>query len=399
MLKTALLKGVVYVYYFDPSHTMITITFERTSSMKKISLLILSILILSTLQSCKVGRFIAYNFADIKDYKKFPSREIKKGSTTFQFATTEKGKAPKELTKEGKSIKFEKLLTDNKTVAFLIIQNDTIQYENYFSKYTKNSIVPSFSMSKSILSILIGCAMDDKLIKSVKEPITNYIPELKKNGLEKVSIEHLLQMTSGIKFNESYSNPFGDAATFYYGRNLRKAMSKIKLKNTPGKKFEYISGNSQLLGLVLERALKTMTISTYLQEKIWQPLQMEYAASWSIDKKKNGLEKTFCCINARARDYAKIGRLYLNSGNWNGKQIVSENWITLSTKVDSTNGSAHFYQYQWWLPSSTGEFMAQGILGQYIYVNPAKKLIIVRLGKKEGKADWWEILRTLGQSY
>ena len=367
--------------------------------LKRINFLILIFVILTTLNSCKVGRFIVYNFADINDYKKFPERKIEIGTTQFHFATTEKGKLPKELTIKDKSYPFEKYIEDNKTVAFLVIQNDTIQYEKYWKKYDETSIVPSFSMAKSILSILIGCAFDDKLLQSVNEPVTNYIPELKENGFDKVTIEHLLQMTSGLNFNESYYNPFGDAATFYYGTNLRKAINKMKLKTEPGKHFDYVSGNTQLLGLVLERVLKTQTITSYLEEKIWKPLDMEFDASWSLDRKKNGLEKTFCCINARARDYAKIGRLYLNKGKWNGKQIVSENWVNQSTKIDTTNGSAWYYQYQWWLPTKTGDFMAQGILGQYIYVNPNKNLIIVRLGKNEGKADWWDILATLGQAY
>lgn len=100
------------------------------------------------------------------------------------------------------------------------------------------------------------------------------------------------------------------------------------------------------------------------------------------------MEKTFCCVNARARDFAKIGRLYLNKGNWNGKQIVSEKWVAESTKVDTTEGSADYYQYQWWLPSANGDFMAEGILGQYIYVNPAKKVVIVRMGKNNGGINW-----------
>jgi CubicO group peptidase (beta-lactamase class C family) len=366
---------------------------------KPINLLLVTILILSTLNSCKVGRFVFYNFADINDHKKFPARVAENGDVTFQFSVAEEGKVPKELNVKGKSYPFEEYLEENNTVAFLVIQNDTIQYEQYWGKHDAASVVPSFSMAKSVTSILIGCAIDDQLIKSVNEPVSNYIPELKENGFDKVSIEQLLQMTSGLDFNESYTNPFGDAATFYYGRNLRKAITKMKLKNEPGQKFDYTSGSTQLLGLVLERALKDKTITSYLQEKIWKPLEMEYDASWSLDKKKNGLEKTFCCLNARARDYAKIGRLFLNKGNWNGQQIVSEKWVTQSTKVDTTNGSVWYYQYQWWLPSQTGDFMAQGILGQYVYVNPEKNLVIVRLGKNSGKADWWGILGSLGQAY
>jgi CubicO group peptidase (beta-lactamase class C family) len=372
--------------------------------------------LLMSLSSCKVGRFVVYNFADINDHKKFPSRDIKKGATKFQFPIAEKGKVPKEILQYGGiaknqfytsprlerkvlSFEFEQLLEESKTVAFLIIKNDTIQYEKYWGKYDESSIVPSFSMAKSITSILIGCAIDDKLIKSVNEPITNYIPELKENDFDKVTIENLLQMTSGIKFNESYINPFGDAATFYYGKNLRKAIKKMKLEIEPGERFAYSSGSAQLLGLVLERALKNKTISSYLEEKIWQPLEMEFDASWSLDRKKNGLEKTFCCINARARDYAKIGRLYLNKGKWNDKQIVSENWVAQSTKIDTTNNSSLRYQYQWWLPSQTGDFIARGILGQYIYVNPEKNLIIVRLGKGLRQRDWLTAFVGISQTY
>lgn len=362
---------------------------------RQIRLGLLMIITSTLLTSCQLGRFVFYNFADIKDHKKFQSRPLTANASSFHFQTTNKGKFPKELN----NIPFDKYLEDNKTVAFIIIKNDTIQYEKYFKGYDKESIVPSFSMAKSVTSILIGCAIDEGLIKSVDEPITNYIPELKKNGFDKVTIKHLLQMTSGIKFNESYVNPFGDAASFYYGLNLRKEIGKMKLKTEPGKKFEYVSGNTQLLGLVLERSLKEKTITSYLQDKIWTPLEMEYDASWSIDRKKNGLEKTFCCLNARARDFAKIGRLYKNKGNWNGKQIVSQKWVEESTKLDTSEGSANFYQYQWWLPTPNEDFMAEGILGQFVYVNPSKDLIIVRLGKKEGKADWWTIFTSLAKAY
>jgi CubicO group peptidase (beta-lactamase class C family) len=352
------------------------------------------------LTSCKIARFVGYNFADIKDYKKFPYRTAENSNNdTFRFYTTTRGKAPKETTIDGKKISFNQYLEQNNTVAFLIIKNDTIQYEQYFRGYHRASIIPSFSMAKSVTSILIGCAIKDGHIQSVQEPVTNYLPELKKNGLDKVTIEHLLQMTSGLKFNEGYSNPFGDVATFYYGRNLRKAIRKMKLKTEPGKEFEYLSGNTQLLGLVLERALKNKTVTQYLQEKLWQPLGMEYDATWSLDKKKNGLEKTYCCVNARAVDYAKIGRLYLNKGEWNGRQVVPAEWVEKSTIADKNNGSVDYYQYQWWLPTATGDFMAQGILGQYIYVNPAKNLIIVRLGKSEGKVDWGSLFVNLAQSY
>jgi CubicO group peptidase (beta-lactamase class C family) len=339
-----------------------------------------------------------YNFAGIKDHKIFPNRTIEKGDSTFYFVEGIE-KKPDTVIFDDEKMDYEEFLKKQKTVAFLVIRNDSLLYERYFSNYDEEAIVASFSMAKSVLSILIGIAIDEGFIESVDEPVTKYIPELKANGFDKVTIKHLLQMTSGLDYNEGYFNPFGDVATYYYGTKLRKEIPKMKLKHKPGEKFEYQSGNTQILGLVLERALKDQTISAYLEEKLWIPLEMEYDASWSIDNKKNGLEKTFCCLNARVKDFAKIGRLYLNKGNWNGKQIVSEEWVATSTKVDRSEGSERFYQYQWWLPSENGDYMARGILGQYIYVYPEKDLIIVRLGKKEGKASWFKVLTSLGQAY
>lgn len=348
--------------------------------------------------SCQLSRFVFYNFADINDHKKFKYRTIARGSEAFTFEHTDKGKVPTSISYGANDYSFETFLEDRSTVAFLIIQNDTIQYEQYFKKYNDSSVVPSFSMAKSVTSILIGCAIADGYIQSVEEPITNYIPELKDAGFDEVTILHVLQMTTGIAFNESYTNPFGDAATFYYGTDLHKAVRKMTLDDTPGTRFAYASGNTQLLGVILERALKDQTISHYLQQKLWQPLQMEFDATWSIDR-KNGIEKTFCCLNARARDYAKIGRLYLNQGNWNGQQIVPKNWVQTSTQIDETAGSKWYYQYQWWLPSRNGDFLAHGILGQYIYVNPAKNLVIVRLGKNEGKTNWEEVFVQMAAAY
>ncbi len=355
-----------------------------------------ALLLLVACTSCKLGRFVFYNFADIRDHKKFPSRPLVSPDEKFRFATTDSGRYPKSIVMGGKdTVAFDTFLDQNNTVAFLIIRNDTIQYERYFDGYNAASIVPSFSMAKSITSILIGCAIDDGLIASVDEPVTRFIPELKDNGFDGVTIKHLLQMTSALDFNESYFNPFGEAASFYYGRNLRKEVDRLGLKGAPGQNFEYVSGNTQLLGMVLEAALKGTTITSYFQEKLWTPLGMEFDGSWSIDKQKDGVEKTFCCLNARARDFAKIGRLYLNKGNWNGRQIVSREWVEESTKVDGSEGSSNFYQYQWWLPSTTGDFMAQGILGQYIYVNPSDNLVIVRLGRNRGSVEWREVFQII----
>lgn len=374
--------------------------------LKKIFKIAFVVFISNALISCHLWRNIRYGEADLNDYKIFPSRElIAKNDTIFKFSYQDNnnfnlemaqliqkynwlietrgiGEYPLAETQES----FESYIKSKETVAFLIIRRDTILYEKYFGNYTQASVIPSFSMAKSFTSMLIGCAIQDGLIKSVEEPVTNYVPELKKQGFDKLTIKNLLQMTSGIDFKENYYNPFGDVAKLYYGTNLRKQVCSFELKSEPGKKFNYNSGDSQLLGLVLERALKNQNITHYMQEKIWTPLGMEYNGSWSIDRKKNGMEKTFCCLNATAIDFAKIGRLYLNKGNWNGHQIISEQWVNESTKIETSNGSLDYYQYNWYV--SKESFEAIGLLGQMLYVNPVKKLIIVRLGKDRANVRW-----------
>jgi CubicO group peptidase (beta-lactamase class C family) len=380
--------------------------------------------------SCLVGRFVIYNFADINDYKKFPSNPIIKSEMPFSFfyADTSKQKFPfpDKITFKGKQFSLDEFLAENKTVAFIIIRNDTVYYEKYFNQYSKESIVPSFSMAKSFVSALVGIAIDEGYIISVNQPITDYIPELSnRNGFEKITIENLLNMRSGIKFNEGYYNPFGDVAKYYYGLNIKKYIKHLKIKEDPDKKFDYISVNTQLLGLLVERATGK-SLSEYLQEKIWKPLGMEYDASWSIDSKKNKTEKAYCCINARATDFAKFGRLYLNKGNWNGKQIISKDWVEKSTHITKENKQYH-YSYQWWhnvnftfisdttkvpenekiysfkdekgniikyITTPSGDFFAWGFLGQFIYVYSSKNIIIVRLGKSE-KIYWPSFFKQL----
>ncbi|MFC7526873.1 serine hydrolase domain-containing protein [Parapedobacter sp. GCM10030251] len=367
--------------------------------MKTRNLLItLAVVATASLSGCKFGRFVWFNFADINDHKIFPARELPASADPFVFYKPEQEIEPETITYRDDEVAFDDFLQQTESVAFLIIRNDSILYERYFDNYNDASIVPSFSMSKSVLSMLIGCAIDDGLIGSVHDPVSRYVPEMAKKGFDRVTIEHLLQMTSGLKFNESYRNPFGEVATFYYGRRLRKNTAKLELEAEPGTRFAYASGNSQVLGLVLDHALGDKSITEYLHENIWQPIGMEYDASWSVDRQKDGIEKTFCCLNARARDFAKLGRLYLNNGNWQGKQLVPADWVAQSTRVDSAGGSNKHYQYQWWLPTLDGDFLAQGILGQYVYVNPAKNLLIVRLGHKVN-VSWFRVFANLVKEY
>lgn len=360
-------------------------------------------LVLGLLTGCTVGRFVVWNFADRGDYKKFPTRPLPPSAEPFQYAKATMEHGPKSATENGKDIPFDDWLADHKTVAFLIIRRDTILYERYFKGYDEAHVHPSFSMAKSVVSMLIGTAIADGLIRDVQQPITDFIPELKANGFDAVTIEHVLQMTSGLDFKESYVNPFGTVAKFYYGRQLTKYTLDLRLKRAPGTEWEYVSGDTQLLGLVLERALRAKgdqrSLTQYLSDRIWSPLGMEHSSSWSIDRNRGGIEKAFCCINAPARDFAKLGSLYLKKGRWRDEQIVPEAWVSTSTKADTANGGSTFYRYQWWLPSQEGDFNAEGILGQFIYVDPTRDLVMVRLGSAYGGLDWADLFRRLARYY
>lgn len=338
-----------------------------------------------------------YNFADINDHKKFPSRTIEKPQESWTFATRDTLKPPRNIAADGVDMEWREFLKEYKSVAFLLIKNDTIIVEDYLYDYDRASVVPSFSMAKSVVSILVGIAIEEGYIESVQDPVTKYLPEMREE-FDQVTIEHLLQMTSGLDYNESYSNPFGDAATSYYGRNLTKMVNKSKLEMQPGERYSYVSGDTQILTNILSKSLGEKSVSAYLEEKLWKPLGMEYDASWSLDR-KDGMEKGFCCLNARARDFAKIGRLYLNKGSWNGEQIVPEKWVERSTELDTTEASEWNYQYQWWLGPGETDFYAEGILGQFIYVNPEHNIIAVRLGKKTGGVNWAKLMANLADAY
>jgi CubicO group peptidase (beta-lactamase class C family) len=358
--------------------------------------------LMALLPSCHVVRFFVWNFADIHDYKKFAKMPIRKGGEPFIFTAAGTGaaaiKLPKTISLRGKPYTFDGLLERTKTVAFLVVRNDSLLYQQYLSGYSNESVVPSFSMAKSFTSILMGIAIDEGAIKSVSEPITNYLPELTKPGFEKITIEHLLDMQSGIRYNEGYVNPFGDVAKYYYGTNLKKYIKHLKIKGAPGKNFDYISVNTQLLGLIIERATHK-PLADYMEEKVWKYIGAEYDASWSVDSRRNKEAKAFCCFNAHAADFAKFGRLYLNKGMWNGRRIVSEAWVnkSLSTAGNKNGGE---YSYQWWHNASAPgkDFLAEGLLGQFVYVYPEKHIIIVRLGKKEVIDAWPQLMKGIAEA-
>jgi CubicO group peptidase (beta-lactamase class C family) len=347
-------------------------------------------------------RFFYWNFADLNDYKKFASVEMKKSENTFTFNYPDHKiqlTLPEKFKKSGTEPSFDEFLEENKTVAFLILKDDTLLYENYFDGYNDQSVIPSFSISKAFVSALVGIAIDEGTISGTDNTITHYLPEFKNPGFDKITIEDLLNMRSGIDYNEGYNSPFADMAKYYYGTDLKCYIQTLKVKEEPDQSYDYISVNPLLLSLILEKATN-VKINEYLEQKIWQPIGMESDASWSIDSKKNQTIKSFCCINAVARDFARFGRLYLKKGNWQGTQIISEEWVKRSTSIinDSRDSQGYPYTY-YWRVLENGAFFAKGILGQYIFVNPEKNLVFVRMGKDYADINWADLCLELSKSF
>ncbi len=285
------------------------------------------------------------------------------------------------------SPQFETLMKEVEAHAFVVIKNDSLIHEHYWDGFSDTSHTNSFSMAKSFTGALLGCAIKDGYIKSIDEPVYTYIPEFKKDWRSRITLKHLVTMTSGIAFDESYGNPFSFPAEGYYGSNLLAACTQYKKRiSEPGKVYKYLSGNTALLGYCITKAIRK-PLATYLSEKLWTPMECENSAYWSLDK-KDGLEKAFCCINSNARDFARMGKLYMHHGNWNGKQLVDSAYVSQSIRpfdcMEESGIKNRTYGYAWWLTEYKGLriFYMQGMLGQYVICVPEKNLIICRLARK-----------------
>ena len=285
----------------------------------------------------------------------------------------------------------EALNGKSKTQGVLIIQNDSIVYEKYWGDFSSDRLATVFSVSKSITSLVCGIAVDDGFIHNIDDAVTQYLPELKKKDpmWQKLTIRHLLNMQSGLDFDDTYSlnlkglKRLHAMARLNYGHNTMKQIRGLRFRKEPGTEHRYESMTSQILGVVIEHATGRH-FADYLSEKVWKPLQMESPALVNIDNHRHDVAHTFGGITLTMKDLAKLGRLYLNRGMWDGKRIVSEDWIHQTTDYNTSNDGYHF---NWYNLSSVSSPKAQypgyyalGIGGQVLYVNPYKKLIIVRIG-------------------
>lgn len=335
----------------------------------------------------------------IFSFERHPHETVPNGPETFRFPVADKRADWIDtlhfFTQEPEYVNLtlaEALEPKGQTQGVLIIHHDRIVYEKLWGDFTSDRLATVFSISKSITSLLCGVAVDDGYIRSIDDPVTDYLPELKKGDpmWQKLTIRHLLNMRSGLDFDDTYSLTLKDLkrlnamARLNYGHHLMRQIRGLKFRCEPGTEFRYESMTSQILGVVVERA-SGKRYADYLSERIWKPLGMESPALINVDSKKNGMAHAFGGITLTMRDLAKIGRLYLDKGQWNGKRIVSEEWIRKSSEYDSENNRG--YHFNWYDLSHVGEpkaacpgFFAEGIKGQILYVNPYKDLIMVHIG-------------------
>ena len=316
--------------------------------------------------------------ADITDYKYFNNIEIPK-STNPQPWPFHKNFNNVSETKD-----LDALHTKYGTVAFLIIKNDSIWHEKYFDGYSEDSFSNSFSMSKSIVSAVMGKAIQDGYFESLEDKVGNYFDEYKDGFASKLTIGDLSSMSSGMKWTENYTNIFGVTARAYVGSGLNELILSRPIIKEPGKGFEYLSSDTQLLSMTIEKATNRK-ISDLVFDWFWDPIGAENNALWQVDNAKTNNEKAYCCFNSNARDFAKIGKLYKDNGFWNGVSILNENFIKKSLK--NRFESSPEYGYGFWLGFFEEKkfFSMRGHLGQYVIVFPKENIIIVRLGKTHDK--------------
>jgi len=284
--------------------------------------------------------------------------------------------------------------------SFLVAWGDTILFEQYWGIHDENKLSNSFSMSKSIVSLLIGAAIEDGYIKSINEPVANYLEEFKDKT--NITIRDMLTMSSGLSWNESYTNPFSDVAKLYFDTDAKDmTLNKRKIEEKSGNIFRYKSGDTQTLMYILKSATKK-TVSTYASEKIWSKIGAESDAMWNLVGDENSEEKSFCCLYATTRDFAKLGKLVNQNGAWNNEQLIDSNYVKEFKRLaplKKNNGiDNQCYGFQHWiytgLPYQVSYF--RGLRSQYIISIPKFDLVIVRTGS--GVGPKWKNNATLKNS-
>lgn len=283
------------------------------------------------------------------------------------------------------SEEFKRQHEEMKTSAFLIARNGELIHEQYFDIHERNTLSNSFSMAKTIVTLMAGKAIEEGYIGNMDQKVADFFPEYAYPPADQLTLRDLMQMSSGMDWNENYYLPLNETTDAYYGDRLPELILSRKIIDAPGRSFNYQSGNTQLLGMILDKVLPT-NLSNYLSDKFWKPMGMEHTAYWTIDE-STGLEKTYCCIHATARDFLKFGQLFLQDGQWNHTTLISKKFMDEMRSVGFS--STPQYGAGLWLDDSYDPpfYLMRGHLGQYVIVLPSENMTICRLGEKYMKDD------------
>lgn len=347
-------------------------------------------------------RVVTHGTTTVWDYLEYPGRELSVSSSPQRWAVAAHSFTPPEVLVDGAPLSLTSLLADTESLAFVVVHDGDLVYEWHAPDHGPDKPSMVFSVTKSIFSLLIGAAVDDGLIESVDDPVTRYVPELGDAGFASVSLHDLLQMDSNLNYVEA-DNPFGKHVKFNYTDDLISNILSLRLRDDPDASFRYKSGDYAVLGLALDRAVGELTITAYFEQRLWQPLGVEAVGMWNTDT-EGGLERNWCCLAMTARDLARFGELVVRDGLWEGEQLVSAQWLQSSFQpayqedrwpLDYADSPLVNYGYGWWL---TGDaWIALGKDGQYLYVDPARDAVIVRLGESQGDIGWVDILKQVAE--
>ncbi len=333
------------------------------------------------LQGCTLMAVIVHNFPGLDDGRIFAARTVVRPAAASPLRSLAGGsRVFDEFTfrdENGVSARLAPYLEQTRTAAFVVLHNDRIVYERYGRGYDERSLLNSFSIAKSVLATLVGIAIADGSITSLDDTVEKYRPESAGTAYGTVTVRQLVTMTSGVVDLPAL---VPSKARYYYGDDLPLLVARAVVKESADKQWRYSDADAQMLGFVLESAVG-MSVSAYLEETLWKPLGMESDAIWSLDR-NGGVEKAFCCLNARARDFARFGRLYLQHGRSNGAQLVPADWAALSVLPAVATSFGHLQQQFWWRPpGDVGDFFAYGHDGQYLYVSPKAQVVIVKFSE------------------
>ena len=343
-----------------------------------------------------VYRCVVNRESKTTDYLFFPERPIAKSAAPFHYAYKPDGAMDAldvRYTAKGQllSMRLDALAQGTGTTSLIAIHKDEVVYEKYFNGSGADSVQTSFSAVKSLVSLMIGMAIDEGLIQSEDQPISVFLPELDGTEFAGITIRELLMMRSKIAYREG-GLWFGDDAKTYYYPDLRKlALTNLRADASYAGQFHYNNYHPLLLGILLERSTG-MSVSEYFRTRIWDGIGAEHDASWSLDSVQSGFEKMESGLNFRSIDLAKVGSMLLHRGAWNGRTIVSEAWLDRSLiAAQPMDASGIGYQYMWYsMQTEKGgyDFFAHGKYGQYLYVSPENETVIVRTGTAEGINTW-----------